>query len=361
MPVSYKKALDSLSPYRAARSLESVKREFGIENIVKLAGNENVYGYSPKVTEAILGMQNEISFYPDTEIARLRDALTRKLGIGRDELLFGSGSFELLTFAATAFLEAGTEAVIPKPSFGWYYIATTAQNAVPVTVPLKNHKVDLDTAAGRINRNTRLVWLCNPNNPTGTYVTGAELDAFIKKVPESVLVLLDEAYIDFAPDDAPRSIDLIRRHKNVVTLRTFSKVYGLASLRIGYAAGNPYIIEKLARVRAPVNVNTVAQAAALAALGDEGFYDYVIRKNKQGKELYYAELDRLGIEYIPTAGNFIMFNTGRDSSDAEYEYIKRGILVRRGSEFDMPTWIRVTIGTEEQNRKVLKILESIAA
>jgi histidinol-phosphate aminotransferase len=361
MTVSYKKALDKLPPYRAARSLESAKREFGLENIVKLAGNENVHGCSPKAAQAVLDTRNELSFYPDTEISRLRDALSRKLGVGGDELLFGSGSFELLTFAATAFLEAGTEAVIPKPSFGWYYIATTAQNAAPVTVPLKNHKVDLEAAAGRINANTRLVWLCNPNNPTGSYVTGAELDAFLKDVPESVLVLLDEAYIDFAPDDAPRSIELIRRHKNLVTLRTFSKVYGLASLRIGYAAGNPYLIEKLARVRAPVNVNAVAQAAALAALEDEAFYDYVIRENRRGRELYYAELERLGIEYIPTACNFIMFNTGRDSGDVENEYIRHGILVRSGREFDMPSWIRVTIGTEEQNRKVLKILESIVS
>ncbi|MDR1256518.1 MAG: aminotransferase class I/II-fold pyridoxal phosphate-dependent enzyme, partial [Spirochaetaceae bacterium] len=190
MPVSYKRALDNLSPYRAARSVEGAKREFGLANIIKLAGNENVHGFSPKVTEAILGMQNEISFYPDTESARLRDALTRKLDVGKDELLFGSGSFELLTLAATAFLEAGTEAIIPKPSFGWYYIATMAQNAAPIIVPLKNHKIDLDAILVRINANTRLVWLCNPNNPTGAYITETELAAFVKEVPETVLVVL---------------------------------------------------------------------------------------------------------------------------------------------------------------------------
>ncbi|MDR1230929.1 MAG: histidinol-phosphate transaminase [Spirochaetaceae bacterium] len=359
MPVSYRKALDNLLPYKAARSLESVKREFGVQDVIKLAANENCHGFSPRVTEAVLAMQNEITFYPDTEVALLRDALVRKLGVAENELVFGNGSFELLTFAATAFLDAGTEAIMPKPSFGWYYIMTTVANAVPVIVPLKNHAVDLDAILGRITAKTRLIWLCNPNNPTGTYITGATLDAFIQEVPENVLILLDEAYIDFAPEDTPRAIELIHRHNNIITLRTFSKVYGLASLRIGYAAGNAGLIEKLSRVRAPVNVNALAQTAALAALEDNDFYNDVVRKNREGRQLYYTALERLGLEYIPTACNFIMFNTKRDSGAIEYEYTKRGVLVRSGAEFDMPSWIRVTIGTEAQNRKVLEILEEI--
>jgi histidinol-phosphate aminotransferase len=359
MPVLYRKALDNLLPYKAARSLESVKREFGVKDVIKLAANENCHGFSPRVTEAILAAQNGITFYPDTEVTLLRDALVRKLGVEKDELVFGNGSFELLTLAATAFLDTGTEAIIPKPSFGWYSVMTTAANAVPIIVPLKNHAVDLDAILGRITARTRLVWLCNPNNPTGTYISGAALDAFIEEVPESVLIVLDEAYIDFAPEDAPHSIELIHRHKNIITLRTFSKVYGLASLRIGYAAGNAGLVEKLSRVRAPVNVNALAQTAALAALEDDNFYDYVVRKNQEGRQLYYTALERLGLAYIPTACNFIMFDTTRDSGAIEYEYTKRGILVRNGKEFDMPSWIRVTIGTEEQNRKVLEILESI--
>jgi histidinol-phosphate aminotransferase len=351
--------LDNLLPYKAARSTESVKREFGVQEVVKLAANENCHGFSPKVTEAILAAQNGITFYPDTEVTPLRDALVRKLGVGPNELVFGNGSFELLTFAATAFLDAGTEAIIPKPSFGWYYVMTTVANAVPVIVPLKNHAVDLDAILGKITARTRLVWLCNPNNPTGTYVSGAALDAFIEEVPENVLILLDEAYIDFAPEDAPRSIELIHRHKNIITLRTFSKVYGLASLRIGYAAGDAYLMEKLSRVRAPVNVNALAQTAARAALEDTGFYDYVVRKNREGRQLYYTALERLKVEYIPSACNFIMLNTMRDGSEVEREYIKRGILVRNGKEFDMPLWIRVTIGTEAQNRRVLEILEEL--
>jgi histidinol-phosphate aminotransferase len=357
MSVPHKEALDDLEPYKAAASLERVKRDFGLADIIKLAGNENMHGCSPKAKDAIRAMREDISFYPDTETIRLKEALSFKLGLEKNELLFGSGSFELLTLVSLAFLKAGAEALIPRPSFGWYYTATRAADADAVFIPLKDYALDLAAILGGINAKTRMIWLCNPNNPTGTYIGGAALEAFIKEVPGDVLILLDEAYIDFAPDDAPRAIELIRRYDNVITLRSFSKVYGLAGLRIGYAAGNAALIEKISRVRSPVNVNAAAQAAALAALTDEEFYRYVVNETRKGRDLYYRELPRLGIEYIPTTCNFIMFNTKRDSGDVERAYLKEGVLVRNGREFGMPTWIRVTIGTEEQNKKVLAILE----
>jgi histidinol-phosphate aminotransferase len=309
------------------------------------------------VIEALSGIHGELSYYPDSGVTRLREALSAKLGIAPDELLFGNGSFELISFTALAALEPDTEAIIPKPSFGWYSIATLAENAEPVFVPLRGHRVDLDAILRHITSKTRLIWLCNPNNPTGSYVSAAELENFLQQVPPAILVVLDDAYVDFAPADAPNTLDLVHHFDNVISLRTFSKVYGLASLRIGYAIGNAPLIEKISRVRAPVNVNTVAQTAALAALQDDVFYRRVLTENTKGKEFYYTTLNRLGVEYIPTACNFIMLNTGKDADAVEMEYIKRGILIRNGKEFGMPTWIRVTIGTEEQNKKVLEILE----
>jgi histidinol-phosphate aminotransferase len=356
-----KAALDAIKPFKAARSLESVRREFGLTEIIKLAGNENMHGASPAALAALsrIAAEKIVPFYPDTGLARLTDALAGKLGVRQNEILFGNGLFEVLSFAALSALEAGAEAIIPDPSFGWYAISTIAVNAAPVFVPLREHRVDLDAVLRAVTPKTRLVWLCNPNNPTGAYFTGAELEAFLRRLPSSVLVTLDEAYIDFAPDDAPRSPGLIRRFPNVLSLRTFSKTYGLAGLRIGYALGNAALIEKISRVRAPVNVNALAQEAALAALGDDEFYNYVLAENTRGKELYYAELSCIGFNYIPTAGNFIMIDTRLPAGDVEHEFIKHGIMIRSGVEFGMDTWIRVTIGTEAQNKKVLQILKGI--
>ena len=358
-PAAYKNALDGIQPFKPARSLESAKREFGLKDILKLAGNENLYGTSPKVIDALERAYGELSYYPDTGVSKLRDALARKLKVSPDELLFGNGSFELISIAALAALEDGAEALIPQPSFGWYGIVSQAENAVPVFVPLKDHRLDLEGTLERIRGRTRLIWLCNPNNPTGTYINAAELEAFLARVPPGILVVLDEAYIDFAPPDAPDALALIHRYRNLLSLRTFSKVYGLASLRLGYALGDAGLIGTLSRVRSPVNVNALAQAAALAALEDDAFYRHVLTENQRGRELYYAELDRLGLRYLPTAGNFIMFDTGRDAALLELEFLKRGILVRNGAEFGMPACLRVTIGTEEQNRRVIGTLEAV--
>ncbi|MDR2842878.1 MAG: histidinol-phosphate transaminase, partial [Spirochaetaceae bacterium] len=352
-----KKSLDTIVKFKAARSIESAKQEFGFSNVIKLAGNENMYGTSHKVKEALSNLENEISYYPDTGVTKLRAALSAKLGIAPNELLFGNGSFELISFAAIAAIENGSEVIIPRPSFGWYEVASRAEGALPVFVPLRNHRLDLDAMLGCITPKTRLIWVCNPNNPTGTYVSETELEKFLQQVPRNILVALDDAYIDFAPPDAPDTIKLLRRFDNVISLRTFSKIYGLASLRIGYAIGNVPLITKISRVRAPVNVSTFAQTAALAALQDDEFRNRVLRETSKGKEFYYTTLNRLGIEYIPTACNFIMLNTGKNADDVELEYLKHGILVRNGNEFAMPTWVRITIGTQEQNQKVLEILE----
>ncbi|MDR1217482.1 MAG: histidinol-phosphate transaminase [Oscillospiraceae bacterium] len=360
MAVEYRQALRGVAPYKPARSLESVRREYGLTEIIKLAGNENSHGASPLVLEALANFNAELARYPDMHCTALREQLAEKLGVEQEQLVFGNGSFELISLIAQTFFNPGDEAVIPVPSFGWYTTAVTQAGGKPVLVALDNHTVDLNAALAAVTDRTRAVCLVNPNNPTGTYFTRAQLDTFLGALREDILVVLDEAYIDFVyGEDFPDGLDVIREHGNAVTLRTFSKVYGLASLRIGYAAAQHSIIDAISRAKQPLNVNGAAQAAAAAALRDRGHYDHVVSANAAGRELYYSTLGAWNIPYIPTQCNFIMFDTGRDSAEMELQYLKRGVLVRAGAEFGMPTWLRVTIGTERENRKVLSILREL--
>jgi len=358
----HKSVLDEISPYIAAASTETIKRKYGLTQLIKLSGNENNYGVPESVKNAVTNILDEVTQYPDTHVGALREALANHLGIQEDELLFANGSFQLLTFCAQAFLEAGHEAVAPKPSFNWYYIASKTAGADVVFVPLnKDYAADLDGILNAITDRTSLLWICNPNNPTGAYFTEHAFEKFIKKVPKHIPVILDEAYIDFAPPDAPRALKLFHVHRNIISLRTFSKVYGLAGLRIGYAVADKNVIEKLSRIRAPVDTNRIAQAAALAALHDEAYYDYVLKENERGKKFYYAELQKLRLRYIPTAANFIMVETGLDSNVVADKFLKAGILIRSGAEFRMNNRVRITIGTEEENKKVISILKELTA
>jgi histidinol-phosphate aminotransferase len=357
MAVPYREALNAITPFKPARSLESVRREHHIEEFIKLSGNENTHGISEKAIEALRAFEPSLPRYPDTYCTVLREHLSERLGVEPEQLLFANGSFELISLVALTYLNPGEEAVIPSPSFGWYKTSVTQAGGAPVAVPLKRHTIDLDALLAAVTPKTKLVCLVNPNNPTGTYFTKSQFEPFLKKLRSGVLVALDEAYIDFVDGaDFPDGIEYARKYDNVVTLRTFSKVYGLASARLGYAYGHPSIIGALAREKLPINVNGAAQAMALGALSDKRYYDHVVSANAKGRKLYYETLGKWGIEYIPTHCNFIMFDTARDSEEVELEYLKRGVLVRKGAEFGMPTWLRVTIGTEKENRKVLAIL-----
>jgi histidinol-phosphate aminotransferase len=361
MAVRQRKVLDEIVSYKPAKSLESVRRELGLSEIIKLAGNENNHGCSPYVTKALTEFFGELTLYPDMYGTQLREELAARLGVKENELVFGNGSFELLSLVAQAFLEEGREAVIPAPSFGWYRNATVTSGATPVTVPLgDDYAVDLNKVFEKVNDRTAVVWLCNPNNPTGAYFTAKQLANFLRVLPSSVLVVLDEAYIDFVyGEDPPRATELIYEYPNVISLRTFSKVYGLASLRIGYGIADASVIDSLERVRLPINTNAAAQTAALAALRDDEHYRYVVEANAAGRELYYKTLEKWDVAYIPTQCNFIMLDTGRDSAETVNEYLKNGIMLRGGAEFGMPTWLRITIGTERENKKVLDILGKI--
>lgn len=362
MPAAEKKSVELLPKYRAAKSLESVTREFGFsaDSIIKLAGNENRYGCSPKVAEAIREQADNFSYYPDINITELRNALSDKHKISPDNFIFGNGSFELISLIGAAYIDKDDEAIYNDPSFGWYLNTTKQNQGIIVKVPVdKNKAVNVWEVLKAVTEKTKVIWLCNPNNPTGTLIPQNELKEFIESVPERVLIVLDEAYVDFIEGEYTDTVDFVRKHDNIILLRTFSKAHGLASFRIGYGIADVKIIEALTKVKLPLNVSFTSQIAALAALKDTQFTDFVIKNNCSQLEYYYKEFERLGLRYIPSSGNFLLVEIGIDSSFAELEFLKKGIVIRNGEEFGLPKWLRISVGKPEENQKVIEALEII--
>jgi histidinol-phosphate aminotransferase len=354
MSIKPRKAVESLPVYTPARSIDSIKREYKFEKVIKLAGNENTLGFSPKAREAL---KEITSYYPDGASLNITEKLANKLNVRQSQVIFGNGSFELLFLVGLAFLEHGEETIVPEPSFNWYKNVTLIMGGNIVSVPLKDFKTDLDAIEAAITDKTKIIWLCNPNNPTGTIVTEKELTAFLDKVRDDIIVVLDEAYYDFVVEEGyPDSIKLLDKYKNIIILRTFSKLEGLAAFRIGYGIADEKIISYLNKVRMPINVNAAAQ---LAAVDDEDFRQKTLSNVHNGLNEYYKLFDRLGLKYVKSNTNFIFFDTGRDSGYIVDEFLKRGILIRGGAEFGYPTMLRISIGTPEENAKVFELLENI--
>lgn len=359
MAVKERETLKRIPKYKPARTFESVKREYGITEIIKLAGNENRIGCSPLVNKAIENFFTHLSYYPDMNCTILREKLAKLHNVEESQLIFGNGSFELISLIAQTYLEKGDESIISIPSFGWYNNVTLQMGAEPVYVPLTRFKVDLEQIYKAITEKTKVIWICNPNNPTGTILEQEQLINFIDKVRDDILIVLDEAYIEFVEEHYFNTTNIIKKHNNIILLRTFSKVYGLASFRIGYGIADVDIITKMNQVRLPINVNALAQEAAIASLGDLEFKQKVLSNNQKSLELYYEELDNMELEYVTSNCNFILFNTGRDSSWVEEEFLKRGMIIRSASEFGLSTWVRVTVGTWEDNVRVIEILKEV--
>ncbi|MDP4145103.1 MAG: histidinol-phosphate transaminase [Bacillota bacterium] len=358
--VRHRKTLDHISSYVPAKSLQQIENELGLERIIRLAANENTNGCSPKVKEAIAENYNKIFLYPDGFCTELRSELSKLYNIEENKLIFGNGSFELLSLVAQAFINPGEESIIPEPSFGWYKVVTLAMNGSIVSLPLKSHSIDLDEVKDSITDRTKIIWLCNPNNPTGTFFNSEDLERFLREIPSRIVVVLDEAYYEFVTNDEyPNSINFVEKYPNIIILRTFSKVYGLASLRVGYGIAHPELIDLLNKIRLPINVNATAQVAALASLKDIDFKNACIKNNILGKEYYYKAFEELNLEYIPTETNFIMVNVERDSIEVVNDVLKRGISLRAGAEFGMPTWLRITIGRPDENQLVIEKLKEV--
>ncbi len=360
--VQAKESVKKLAEYKPARSIVEVSRKYGFaeKDLIKLAGNENRWGCSPKVIKAINDNRAFFSYYPDVNATKLREKLVKKHNVSEDNLIFGNGSFELLTLIGEAYIGKGDEAIYTDPSFGWYLNVTLKNEGTIIKVPVtKDKEVDTEGILSRISDKTKVIWLCNPNNPTGTVLTPDELISFVNKVPENVLIVLDEAYIDFIDGEYIDTVDLVKKHDNVISLRTFSKTYGLASFRVGYGIASKDIIKNLLKVKLPINLNFAAQVSALAAMEDKDFFDYVIGSNRKELEYYYKEFESLGLKYIPSNGNFILVYTGIDGGYVENEFAKSGIIIRKGEEFGLDGWLRISVGKSEENIIVIDTLKKI--
>ncbi|WP_156807321.1 histidinol-phosphate transaminase [Effusibacillus pohliae] len=353
-------SLQQIKPYIPGKPIADVQRELGLADVIKLASNENPVGPSPRAQAAIQAALADLHRYPDGGQLELKKELATYHGVSEDMLLIGNGSDEVISFFCATFVEPGDEIVVPTPSFSEYTFASTVMAGKTVEVPLREgFEYDLNDFADAITERTRIVFLCSPNNPTGTYIRQADLESFLQRIPADVLVVIDEAYNEYveAPDYA-QGLDLLKKGHNVAVMRTFSKLFALAALRIGYTIAKPEIVSFVNRVREPFNVNHLAQVAAIAALHDEEHIQLSRRVNSEGKRALYAGFDRLGLRYIPTETNFVLVDTGVDSKEVFQSLLRKGVIIRDGAFFGLPTWIRVSIGLPEENERFLQALET---
>jgi histidinol-phosphate aminotransferase len=351
-----------IAPYEPGKPIEELERELGLTDVIKLASNENPLGPSERVLKAITEALPHLNRYPDGSGYYLRHALADRHGVSADHIILGNGSNDLIELVVRAFLRPGEEAVIPHPSFVVYPMIVQAAGGIRVVVTLKEHRLDLEAMARAITPMTKLVFIANPNNPTATIVTADEVDSFITRVPPKVIVMFDEAYVEFAQGpDFPDAVAYLRQGRKVVVLRTFSKAASLAGLRVGYALADPDCVALLNRIRQPFNVNALAQAAALAALGDESHVLECLRMIEAGRHYLYDEFGSMGLKYTPSRANFILVDVGRSGTDVFNWLLKEGVIVRPMTSFGMDSCLRVTVGTPEENRRLVKALKKVLA
>lgn len=350
----------AIAPYQPGKPISELERELGITGIVKLASNENPLGASPAAIAAARAALDEIGLYPDGNGFALKDALVKRYGVAHNQVVLGNGSNDLLELAARAFLTVGDRAVYSAHAFAVYALATQAVGAVGITVAAKDYGHDLDAiCAAAEEQGAKMVFIANPNNPTGTFLSGAALYDFMSKLPSNILVILDEAYNEYLPEECRYdSVSWLREFPNLIISRTFSKAYGLASLRVGYALASAQVIDMINRVRQPFNVNSMAQAAAVAALQDADFVRQTFELNRRGMAQITDGLSKLGLEYIPSYGNFVSFKIA-GAMDVYRRLLELGVIVRPIANYDMPDWLRVSIGLEIENQKFLSALKQI--
>jgi histidinol-phosphate aminotransferase len=349
----------SIAPYQPGKPISELAREMGIEEagIVKLASNENPRGIGPRTRAAIEAAIGELARYPDGNGFELKQALSARYGVDTASIVLGNGSNDVLELVALAFLGPGRAAVYSQHCFAVYPLATQARGARSIAVAAKNFGHDLEAMAKAIDDETYVAWIANPNNPTGTFARGEEVEAFLRRVPERVLVVLDEAYNEYLPHDLKAdSARWLKRHPNLVITRTFSKAYGLAGLRVGYALAHPSVADIMNRVRQPFNVNSLALTAAVAALDDMEFVARSYAENLQGLRQIEEGARRLGLDFIPSHGNFITVRVGK-AAEVYKRLLRRGVIVRPvGGPYQLPEHLRVTIGTAPENEKFLGAL-----
>jgi histidinol-phosphate aminotransferase len=325
--------------------------------VIKLASNENPFGPSPLALSAIAREASKLQIYPDQKSTFLREALGKKLEVGADCVICGNGSDDIMQILASTYINPGDEVVVPRNAFSLYELVTRIFGGQLLLADLQNDELDLAAVARAVTKKTKIIFLTNPNNPTGTIFTATEFDALLKKIPDNDLVVVDEAYAEFVENkDFPNGIKYVKEGRNVVVLRTFSKFFGLAGLRVGYGIARPELIAPLFKTKMPFNVNRLAQAGAAAALDDDGFMAKTLQNNGAGKDYLYAELDKLGLKYKKTEANFIFVNVKKPADEIFLELMRRGVIIRPLTSFGFPNAIRVSIGTPEQNEKFIAAL-----
>ena len=347
-----------IAPYVPGKPIEELARELGLDpaTIVKLASNENPRGPSPKAIGAIADAAADLTRYPDGNGFALRAALALRHGVAPERIVLGNGSNDILELVSQAFLTPGDEAVYAQHAFAVYPLATHARGAKGIEVPARDYGHDLDAMVAAITPRTRVVFVANPNNPTGTWVAPAKVAAFLDAVPRDVVVVLDEAYDEYLDEaDQSAAISWVVRHPNLVVSRTFSKAYGLAALRIGYGVMDPSVADMLNRVRQPFNVNALAQAAAIAALGDTGYVAESARLNREGLRRLEQGLAALGVATLPSHGNFILARVG-DAARIYADLLRQGVIVRPVAGYGLPEWLRITVGLPAENERFLAAL-----
>ncbi|MEA3195530.1 MAG: histidinol-phosphate aminotransferase [Betaproteobacteria bacterium] len=349
----------SIAPYQPGKPISELAREMGLDEagIVKLASNENPRGIGPRTRAAIEAALGEIARYPDGNGFDLKHALAKRYGVDMGAIVLGNGSNDVLELMALAFLGPGRAAVFSQHCFAVYPLATQARGARSIVVPAKDYGHDLDAMTKAIDDETYVVWVANPNNPTGTFARGGQMEAFLRKVPERILVVLDEAYNEYlAPELRADSVKWLKRHPNLVITRTFSKAYGLAGLRVGYALAHPSVADVMNRVRQPFNVNSLALVAATAALDDMEFVARSYAENLRGMQQLSEGARGLGLDFIPSYGNFITIRVGK-AAEIYKRLLRRSVIVRPvGGGYGLPEHLRVTVGTAEENDKFLRAL-----
>jgi histidinol-phosphate aminotransferase len=359
--VKHQCGLDALRPYVPGTPIEEVQREYGLEDVIKLASNENPLGASPKALAAIERALPGLNYYPDGQSYYLRHAIAEHLGVQPEQVAVGNGADGVIVQICLGYLDEGSEVIVSRSSFPVYDIYTHVMRATLIKTPLKEYGLDLEAMARAITDRTRLVFVCNPNNPTGMILTTGEVEVLMERVPDHVLVVFDEAYYELVDsDDYPDTLRYVREGRdNVMAMRTFSKVYGLAGLRLGYAIGTPEVLAPLNRVKEPFAVNLLAQVAGIAALEDGEFLKRSVQANHEGRLFLYREFDRLGLGYLESHANFILVEIGPQAAEVQQRMLEKGVILRSCISYDLPNWLRITVGSEAQNARLIRTLEGV--
>ena len=357
----FRKELDVLRPYVPGKPIEEVQKEYGIDQIEKLASNENPLGPSPKAIEAIIREAAHINIYPDAYAMKLKQEIAKKTNLSHENIVTGNGGEQIIQIIAQTFINPGDEAIMADTTFGIYETSVLNMKGVAVTLPLKNYKHDIDGFIERINDNTKIIYICNPNNPVGNILTKEEIENFIVKLPEDVVLVLDEAYYDYAKmnPEYPESLDILAKRPNTVILRTFSKVAGIAGVRVGYALTSKEIAAQMSKVKDVFNVNVLAQAAALGALEDTEHIEKTVKLNYESLAMLEKYCEENDLEYIKSNANFMFMNINTHSKPVFEELMKQGIIIRPGYLWKWDTWLRVSTGTLEQTEKFINRLDNI--